>query len=102
MAKISTSIVAGFAFVATAFVFAAPAQAQFYTATQMAQIETQQGKSRCATSAEQQNETVKQLTSYAARSRQMAETNPLLEADVGFYQAELAFAKTCGRSVSVR
>ena len=102
MAKISTSIVAGFAFVATAFAFVAPAQAQFYTATQMAQIESQQGKSRCPQSPELQTENVKQLASYAARSRQMAETNPLLEADVGFYQAELTFAKTCGRSVSVR
>jgi hypothetical protein len=100
MAKISTSIVAGFAFVATAFAFVAPAQAQFYSAQQMAQIEAQQGKSRCSQSAELQTETVKQLASYAARSRQQAETNPLLEADVGFYEAELAFAKTCGRSVS--
>ncbi|MDB5600617.1 MAG: hypothetical protein JWN71_2661 [Xanthobacteraceae bacterium] len=102
MAKISTSIVAGLAFVAAAFAFAAPAQAQFYTATQMAQIESQQGKSRCAQSAEQQTENVKQLASFTARSRQQAETNPLLEADVGYYQAELAFAKTCGRSVSAR
>ena len=68
----------------------------------MAQIESQQGKSRCAPSADQQTENVKQLTSHAARSRQMADANPLLLADVGYYEAELSFARTCGRSVAAR
>jgi hypothetical protein len=50
---------------------------------------------------EQYGEAMKQLAAAADRSRSMAEENPLLLADVGFYQAELAATRRCAPTVAV-
>lgn len=49
---------------------------------------------------EQFGDVMKQLVSATDRSRAMAEENPLLLADVGFYETELAATKRCAPSVA--
>ncbi len=49
---------------------------------------------------EQYGETMKQLVAAADRSRAMADENPLLLADVGFYEAELAATRRCVPAVA--
>jgi hypothetical protein len=56
--------------------------------------------SRCP-KAEHFSDVMKQLVSAADRSRALAEDNPLLLADVGFYEAELAATKRCTPAVAV-
>lgn len=46
------------------------------------------------------NDVMKQLVVATDRSRAMAEDNPLLLADVGFYETELAATKRCTPSVA--
>lgn len=55
--------------------------------------------SRCP-KPEQFGDVMKQLVSATDRSRAMAEENPLLLADVGFYETELAATKRCAPSVA--
>jgi uncharacterized protein (DUF697 family) len=59
-----------------------------------------QGFNRCSQTADQFAEVMKQLTSLAARSRALADKNPMLEPDAAFYAAELAAAKTCAPTVA--
>jgi hypothetical protein len=56
--------------------------------------------SRCP-KAEHFNDVMKQLVAATDRSRAMAEENPLLLADVGFYETELAATKRCTPSVAI-
>ena len=55
--------------------------------------------SRCP-KPDQFSDVMKQLVSATDRSRAMAEENPLLLADVGFYETELAATKRCAPSVA--
>lgn len=56
--------------------------------------------SRCP-KPEQQADLIKALTFATDRSRASAEDNPLLLADVGFYETELAATKRCVPAVAV-
>ena len=50
--------------------------------------------------ADQFSDVVKQLVSATDKSRAMAEDNPLLLADVGFYETELAATRRCAPTVA--
>lgn len=56
--------------------------------------------SRCPKTAEQFGEVMKVLVTQTERARTMAEDNPLLLADVGFYEAELKATKQCAPAVA--
>jgi hypothetical protein len=62
--------------------------------------QTSQGFSRCPKSAEQYADIMRQLVVHAARTRALADDNPLLEPDAAFYEAELAATKTCAQTVA--
>jgi len=55
---------------------------------------------RCPKTADQYADVLKQLASLAARSRALADENPLLEPDAAFYAAELAATKKCAPTVA--
>jgi len=55
---------------------------------------------RCPKTADQVADVVKQLTSLAARSRALADQDPMLEPDAAFYAAELAATKKCAPTVA--
>jgi hypothetical protein len=59
-----------------------------------------QGFNRCPQTADEVADVLKQLTSLAARSRALADEDPMLEPDAAFYAAELAAAKTCVSTVA--
>jgi len=59
-----------------------------------------QAFNRCPQTADQFADVLKQLTSLAARSRALADQNPMLEPDAAFYAAELAAAKTCAPTIA--
>src|ERR1700684_2469973 len=50
---------------------------------------------RCSRPADQEALRVKQLVEFVEKSRAMAVQNPLLLADVGYYEAELAASRRC-------
>ena|SRR5690242_21859102 len=58
------------------------------------------GFKRCAKTADQYAEIMKQLVSTAARARALADENPLLEPDAAYYEAELAATKKCAPTVA--
>lgn len=49
---------------------------------------------------EQYSDVMKQLVAATDRSRALAEDNPLLLADVGFYETELAATRRCAPAVA--
>ena len=55
--------------------------------------------SRCP-KPDQYNDVMKQLVAATDRSRAMSDDNPLLLADVGFYETELAATKRCSPAVA--
>jgi hypothetical protein len=57
---------------------------------------------RCSRPADQEALRIKQLVEFLETSRRMAVQNPLLLADVGYYEAELATSRHCLQSVAVR
>jgi hypothetical protein len=57
---------------------------------------------RCSRSADQEALRIKQLAAFLEKSRRMAVQNPLLLADVAYYEAELAASRHCLQSVAVR
>lgn len=57
---------------------------------------------RCSRPAEQEALRIKQLVEFLEKSRRMAVRNPLLLADVGYYEAELAASRRCFQSVAAR
>ncbi len=59
-----------------------------------------QGFNRCPKTADQFADVVKQLTRLAARTRALADENPLLEPDAAFYADELAATKKCAPTVA--
>ena len=50
---------------------------------------------RCPKTAEQYNDVLKVLANRADQTRALTEDNPLLLADLGFYQAELKSIRQC-------
>jgi hypothetical protein len=57
---------------------------------------------RCSRPADQEALRVGQLVEFVEKSRAMAVQNPLLLADVGYYEAELAASRRCLQSVAAR
>jgi hypothetical protein len=57
---------------------------------------------RCSRPADQETLRIKQLVEFLEKSRTMAMQNPLLLADVGYYEAELAASRHCLQSVAAR
>jgi hypothetical protein len=57
---------------------------------------------RCSRSADQEALRIKQLIEFVEKSRRMAAQNPLLLADVGYYEAELAASRRCLQSAAAR
>jgi hypothetical protein len=57
---------------------------------------------RCSRPADQEALRVKQLVEFVEKSRAMAVQNPLLLADVGYYEAELAASRRCLQAVAAR
>jgi hypothetical protein len=57
---------------------------------------------RCSRPADQEALRIKQLVEFIERTRSMAAQNPLLSADVGYYEAELAASRHCLQSVAAR
>ena len=57
---------------------------------------------RCSRPANQEALRLKKLVEFVEKSRRMAMRNPLLLADVGYYEAELAASRRCLQSVAGR
>jgi hypothetical protein len=57
---------------------------------------------RCSRPADEEALRIKQLVEFVEKSRAMAVHNPLLLADVGYYEAELAASRRCLQTVAVR
>ena len=56
----------------------------------------------CSRPADQEALRVKQLAEFLDQSRRIAVQNPLLLADVGYYEAELAASRRCLQSLAAR
>jgi hypothetical protein len=102
MASLRT--IAALSFAAAVVLAAMPtatAQTLEPTQTAAAPVATMnQAFNRCPKTADQFADVVKQLTGLAARSRALADQDPMLEPDAAFYAAELAAAKTCTPTVA--
>jgi len=57
---------------------------------------------RCARPADQEALRIDRLVEFLQKSRSMAAQNPLLWADVGYYEAELSASRRCMQAVAVR
>ena len=55
---------------------------------------------RCSRPADQEALRIAQLVEFVEKSRRMAVRNPLLLADVGYYEAELAASRRCLQAVA--
>jgi hypothetical protein len=56
----------------------------------------------CSRPADQEALHIKQLVEFVEKSRAMAVQNPLLLADVGYYEAELSASRHCLQAVAAR
>jgi hypothetical protein len=56
----------------------------------------------CSRPADQETLRVKQLVEFLDKSRRVAAQNPLLLADVAYYEAELAASRRCLQSLAAR
>ena len=56
----------------------------------------------CSRPVDQETLRIKQLIEFVEKSRRKAAQNPLLLADVGYYEAELAASRRCLQSVAAR
>jgi hypothetical protein len=57
---------------------------------------------RCSRPMDQEALRIKQLVEFVEKSKAMAVQNPLLLADVGYYEAELAASRRCLQTVAAR
>jgi hypothetical protein len=57
---------------------------------------------QCSRPADQEALRVKQLVEFLDKSRKVAAQNPLLFADVAYYEAELAASRRCLQSLAAR
>jgi hypothetical protein len=106
MTTIRTSIIAGLA-ISTAVVLgvvstSAAQPLRPTQATQAAEAPNGFPAARCSRPADQEALRITQLVEFVHKSRAMAEQNPLLWADVGYYEAELAASRRCLQSVAAR
>jgi len=104
MTTIRTRNFAGLAIVAAAMVvsFGVSASAEPLRPSQAANAPNGFPAGRCSRPADEEALRIKQLVEFVQKSRAMAQQNPLLWADVGYYEAELAASRRCLQSVAVR
>jgi hypothetical protein len=104
MTTIRTRTFAGLAILAAAMVvsLSVSASAEPLRPTQAANAPNGLPAARCSRPADEEALRIKQLVEFVQKSRAMAEQNPLLWADVGYYEAELAASRRCLQSVAVR
>ena len=104
MTTIRTRNFTGLAVLAAAIVvsFGVSAGAQPLGPTQAANAPNGFPAGRCSRPADEDTLRIKQLVEFVQKSRAMAQQNPLLWADVGYYEAELAASRRCLQSVAVR
>jgi hypothetical protein len=57
---------------------------------------------RCSRPADQEALRIQRLVEFVEESRSIAVQNPLLLADVGYYEAELAASRRCLQAVAAR
>jgi hypothetical protein len=57
---------------------------------------------RCSRPADQEVLRIRQLVEFVEKSKAMAVQNPLLLADVGYYETELAASRRCLQAVAAR
>jgi hypothetical protein len=82
-------------------IFAAPSASD---AQELRVVQSPNGfpAARCSRPADQEALRIKQLIEFVEKSRRTAEQNPLLLADIGYYEAELAASRRCLQSVAAR
>jgi hypothetical protein len=104
MTTIRTRNFAGLAILAAAMVVSlgVSASAEPLRPTQAANAPNGFPAGRCSRPADEEALRIKQLVEFVQKSRAMAQQNPLLWADVGYYEAELAASRRCLQSVAVR
>jgi hypothetical protein len=104
MTTIRTRNFAGLAVLAAAIVvsFGVSAGAEPLGPTQAANAPNGFPAGRCSRPADEEALRIKQLVEFAQKSRAIAQQKPLLWADVGYYEAELAASRRCLQSVAVR
>ena len=104
MTTIRTRNFAGLAIVAAAMVvsFGVSASAEPLRPSQAANAPNGFPAGRCSRPADEEALRIKQLVEFVQKSRAMVEQNPLLWADVGYYEAELAASRRCLQSVAAR
>ena len=105
MTTIRTRTLAGLAILATAAIVSlgtATATAETLRPTQAANAPNGFPAARCSRPADEEALRIKQLAEFVQKSRAMVEQNPLLWADVGYYEAELAASRRCLQSVAAR
>ena len=96
-------ILTGFA-ISAAVMLGAPSGsgAQTMGAVQSATAPNGFPAARCSRPADQEALRLKQLIEFVEKSRSMAVRNPLLLADVGYYEAELSASRHCLQAVAAR
>jgi len=104
MTTIRTRNFAGLAILAAAMVvsFGVSASAEPLRPSQAANAPNGFPAGRCSRPADEEALRIKQLVEFVQKSRAMVQQNPLLWADVGYYEAELAASRRCLQSVAVR
>jgi hypothetical protein len=103
MTTIRTRLLAGLA-IATAVMLGAlsTSGAQPMGPVQSASAPNGLPAARCSRPADQEALRIKQLVEFVDKSKAMAVQNPLLLADVGYYEAELAASRRCLQAVAAR
>jgi hypothetical protein len=103
MTTIRTRTLAGIAILAAIVSLGSvSASAEMLRPTQAASAPNGFPAARCSRPAEEEALRIKQLAEFVQKSRAMVEQNPLLWADVGYYEAELAASRRCLQSVAAR
>jgi hypothetical protein len=103
MTTIRTRTLAGIAILAAIVSLdSVSASAEMLRPTQAANAPNGLPAARCSRPAEEEALRIKQLAEFVQKSRAMVEQNPLLWADVGYYDAELAASRRCLQSVAAR
>ena len=104
MTTVRTRNFAGLAILAAAMVVSlgVPASAEPLRPTQAANAPNGFPAARCSRPADEEALRIKQLAEFVQKSRAMVVQNPLLWADVGYYEAELAASRRCLQSVAAR
>ena len=105
MTTIRTRTLAGLAILAATAIVSlgsVSASAEMLRPTQAANAPNGFPAARCSRPAEEEALRIRQLAEFVQKSRAMVDQNPLLWADVGYYEAELAASRRCLQSVAAR